>query len=137
MATINTNDNNTRANLTMGGFSMPRLFMHLEGLTVLISAILLYGHISGAWLPFILLLFVPDVFMLGYLINQRVGSFIYNVGHTYVVTLSFALIAFALGWHLGLSLVLIWTAHIGMDRIFGYGFKYATRPFKETHLMHV
>lgn len=32
-----------------------------------------------------------------------------------------------------LSLCLIWLAHIGMDRMLGYGLKYPT-DFKDTHL---
>lgn len=42
-----------------------------------------------------------------------------------------------LGWvahaPLGVELALIWTAHIGFDRLLGFGLKYAT-GFKDTHL---
>ncbi|AIM07305.1 hypothetical protein BAHan_3779 [Bacillus anthracis] len=31
---------------------------------------------------------------------------------------------------------LIWTAHIGMDRMFGYGLKYETE-FKGTHIQRL
>ncbi|MCU5518569.1 DUF4260 domain-containing protein, partial [Bacillus wiedmannii] len=31
---------------------------------------------------------------------------------------------------------LIWTAHIGMDRMFGYGLKYET-DFKNTHIQRL
>ncbi|MGU3443178.1 DUF4260 family protein, partial [Bacillus cereus] len=31
---------------------------------------------------------------------------------------------------------LIWTAHIGMDRMFGYGLKYET-DFKDTHIQRL
>ena len=33
-------------------------------------------------------------------------------------------------------LALIWVAHIGMDRLMGYGLKYPS-AFKDTHLQHV
>jgi hypothetical protein len=34
------------------------------------------------------------------------------------------------------QLALIWSAHIGIDRLLGYGLKYPT-AFKETHLGRV
>jgi len=35
-----------------------------------------------------------------------------------------------------IAIGLIWTAHIGMDRMLGYGLKYPTH-FKDTHLNRV
>ncbi len=35
-----------------------------------------------------------------------------------------------------LAIGLIWSAHIGMDRMFGYGLKYS-RAFKDTHLNRI
>jgi hypothetical protein len=37
---------------------------------------------------------------------------------------------------LGIWIALIWAAHIGMDRMLGFGLKYPTE-FKETHLQRV
>jgi len=37
---------------------------------------------------------------------------------------------------LALALAFIWLAHIGMDRLFGFGLKYPT-DFKDTHLGRV
>jgi Domain of unknown function (DUF4260) len=37
--------------------------------------------------------------------------------------------------HTTLLLSLIWIAHIGLDRMLGFGLKYPTR-FKDTHLDH-
>ncbi len=56
--------------------------------------------------------------------------------HTYVLPL--ALLAYGLwgGGPLALSLALIWLAHLGLDRLLGYGLKYAT-AFKDTHLGRV
>jgi hypothetical protein len=34
------------------------------------------------------------------------------------------------------SVALVWFAHIGMDRLMGYGLKYPT-GFKDTHLQRV
>ena len=115
---------------------MPRIMLHMEGLAVFIGAVVLYGHISGNWLVFLLLLFTPDVAMIGYLVNTRLGSLIYNVVHTYTLALIIALIALALESTTGVSLGLILFAHIGIDRTMGYGLKYPT-AFKDTHFNYV
>lgn len=116
--------------------TLPGLILRLEGLAVLITAITLYSHISGDWLIFALLLFTPDVAMLGYLFNARIGAITYNIGHFYALPLALGLIALAGGWSTGVALALIWAAHIGLDRLLGFGLKYAD-GFKSTHLERV
>ena len=69
-------------------------------------------------------------------IQLRKSYWYYNLVHAYVLPL--ALLGYGL-WSpstLALSLPLIWLAHIGMDRMVGYGLKYAT-AFKDTHLGRV
>lgn len=117
-------------------FSQPRILLHLEGAALLLVSVSLYAHLSGDGLAFVLLLFVPDFSALGYLINTRVGATGYNIGHFLGLPLLLALVALATGWQAGVLLALIWAAHIGLDRMFGYGFKYAT-AFKDTHLNRV
>jgi hypothetical protein len=112
--------------------SQPRLLLHLEGLALLVGAVALYSQHSADWLAFILLLFVPDISMIGYLANPRLGAAIYNLAHTYSLPLALGLVALAGGWSLGVSLALIWFAHISLDRALGYGLKYDS--FKDTHL---
>jgi hypothetical protein len=119
-----------------GAPSLPRLLLHLEGLTVLVGAIAVYAERGwNGWL-FAALVLTPDLSMLGYLVNARVGARVYNIVHTYA--LPAALIA--LGWGLDLEwalpIALIWLAHIGADRMLGYGLKYPT-AFKDTHLQRV
>ena len=118
------------------GFSMPGLLLRLEGLAILVAAVLIYGQLGGDWLAFVLLLFVPDVSMLGYVVNARVGAITYNIGHFLALPLILGLLALAGGWLTGVLLALIWLAHIGLDRLLGYGLKYATE-FKATHLGRV
>jgi len=117
-------------------FSLPNLLIRLEGLAVFIGVIAVYAHLSGSALLFIALLFVPDVSMIGYLRDTRLGAITYNVVHTYAVPLVLLGAAFAVEWDLGVLLALIWLAHIGMDRTVGYGLKYVT-DFKDTHLNRV
>jgi hypothetical protein len=111
----------------------PNLLRRLEGACAFLLACLLYHDLAGSWLTFVLLFFVPDLSMLGYLANPRVGARIYNAGHTYLSPLALAVVAyFSLGAPL-FNPSLIWVAHIGFDRLLGYGLKYET-GFKDTDL---
>jgi hypothetical protein len=114
----------------------PKLLLHIEGAAVLLAACLFYHQLHGSWLWFAVLFLTPDLFMLGYLADKKTGAFFYNLVHTYSVPV---LILSAL-WFSGQTsyywLVLIWFAHIGMDRLAGYGLKYET-AFKATHLQRV
>ncbi|QPC85126.1 DUF4260 domain-containing protein [Phototrophicus methaneseepsis] len=117
-------------------FSQPRLLLHLEGLALLIAIGLVYGQFSGDWLMFALLLFVPDVSMVGYLVNTRVGATVYNLAHFVVFPLILIGLGVSLPHPILVSVGLIWLAHIALDRTLGYGLKYNT-AFKDTHMQHV
>jgi Domain of unknown function (DUF4260) len=116
--------------------SLPNMLLRGEGAAVLLGALALYANQGGSWVAFILLLLVPDVVMLGYLINPRVGAVIYNIGHFYALPGLLLALSWSSGWAIGIQLALIWLAHIGMDRLAGYGLKYAT-DFKDSHLQRV
>lgn len=116
--------------------SMPGLLLRLEGVVIFVGILALYSRVSGDWLAFVLLLLAPDVAMLGYKINDRVGAAIYNIAHFYGLPLALGLIALFAGWTTGLALALIWLAHISMDRALGFGLKYET-AFQDTHLGRV
>lgn len=82
------------------------------------------------------MLLVPDLSLLVYLAGVKVGAPIYDVVHT--LTAPLVLIGYSIFtvhfWLLPYGL--IWTAHIGLDRMLGFGLKYPTR-FNDTHLQHV
>jgi hypothetical protein len=121
---------------TSARLSMPNLLLRLEGLTVLVIAILGYVRLEGSGLLFIALLLVPDLSALGYLVNTRLGSLSYNAVHTYVFPALLAVLGLALAQPLALQISLIWFAHIGVDRVLGFGLKYPT-VFNDTHFQHV
>jgi len=100
---------------------------------VLTLSVLLYGHSQSNWWMFIGFLLIPDLSMLPYLLNPRVGSVSYNIAHSYVLPVALAVIAIAFNRVGMLAFLYIWTAHIGMDRFLGYGLKYST-AFGKTHL---
>jgi hypothetical protein len=88
---------------------------------------------DGGWIEFVLLFLEPDLSMIGYGANARVGAAMYNVVHTYVGPLALAGYSVWAGRNSALLVSLIWMAHIGLDRMLGFGLKYPTR-FKDTHL---
>ncbi len=125
---------NQRMRVSDGPVSgLPLVWLRLEGLCALLLAALLYWHLHASWLMFAVLFFTPDVAMLGYLAGPRVGSATYNIVHSYV--LSLALVGFAVfsGERRIFPFALIWIAHIGFDRMLGYGLKYSS-AFGHTHL---
>ncbi|MES2146155.1 MAG: DUF4260 domain-containing protein [Pseudomonadota bacterium] len=82
----------------------------------------------------LLLFFVPDLSFAGYLAGPRAGAATYNLVHLYGFGLGLVGVGFAVGPNLDLiTLGLLWTAHAGFDRMFGYGLK-ETTGFADTHL---
>ena len=116
--------------------SLPKLLLHIEGATVLAVSVLLYGQSGGNWLLFALLVLAPDLSMLGYLAGSSAGATIYDLVHSYPLPAALAAYGWFSGNPLALQLALIWLAHIGGDRLLGYGLKYPT-GFKDTHLGRV
>ena len=112
---------------------MPTTLLRTEWLAVLAAAVWGYALTDASWVLFALLLFAPDLAMLGYLRGPRVGAAVYNAAHTYGGPVGLAALASAAGWALGLPLALVWAAHIGLDRALGYGLKLPT-GFHDTHL---
>ena len=116
--------------------SIQRIMLSLEGLTVFISSIAAYWYIGGnPWL-FALLLLSPDLVFVIYAMNKVAGTHAYNLVHSYSFPVAFGILSLIAGWQLGLTLAIIWFAHIGMDRTVGYGLKYVS-DFKDTHLQRV
>src|SRR5690625_892047 len=120
----------------MGGSTMVKKLIHLEGFVTFISTIILYAHFGGSWWIFILFLLAPDISVLAYLVNEKFGSIIYNLFHTYAISVPILLGGFFLEYNLLTIIGIIWTTHIGMDRMVGYGLKYPT-AFKDTHLQKI
>ncbi len=102
----------------------------------LIAATAVYHAFHLSWLWYGILFFTPDLFMLGYLMNLRMGALIYNLGHTYTTPGLVILVGWPLASTAAFAIGLIWAAHIGFDRLLGYGLK-CDSGFKDTHLQKV
>jgi len=110
-----------------------RVLLRLEGLAVAAVSAALYARTGVSWWLFAALWLAPDLSMLGYLGRPCRGARIYNAIHTYVLPAVLALSALLLHAHVLLAVALIWANHIGVDRMFGFGLKYAD-GFRWTHL---
>ena len=114
----------------------PATLLKLEETLILTLTLFAYQHLHLSWLLFAILFFTPDLFMLGYLLNTRIGAAAYNLAHTLTLPLILLLASYLQRWYLAEALALTWTAHIAFDRLLGYGLKYPTF-FKDTHLQHI
>jgi hypothetical protein len=110
-----------------------RSWLRLEGVAAFIAGLALYGWLGGPWLFALPLLLLPDVSMVGYLRDPRLGALTYNLVHNWAIGLA----VLGLGYLTQSTAVAIagaiLVAHVGMDRALGYGLK-APTSFQETHL---
>jgi len=108
--------------------------LRAEGLAQFLGATFLYWQMGGNWFWFAVLFFLPDISFAAYLAGPKAGALIYNALHTIVSPTILYLLAVALGATTNVGpIALIWLAHIGFDRVLGYGLKYY-RGFNDTHL---
>lgn len=107
----------------------------LEELAMTVVALYLLSQHSLGISPllWILLFFTPDLGMLGYLANARIGAFTYNVFHHKGLAIAIVLAGYALNNEVLIAIGILLFAHASFDRIFGYGLKYSS-GFKNTHL---
>ncbi len=120
----------------MEDFKLNKTLLHLEGLAIFALSLYFYWYNDFSWILFIILILAPDISMLGYLLNNKIGAMLYNLFHTYITAIVVIFLGILLSSSTVLAIGLIWSAHIGIDRTVGYGLKYPTE-FKDTHLNRV
>lgn len=98
--------------------------LRVEGLVVLAAALFAYHALGGNWWIFALLILAPDLSMFGLLRGPVFGARAYNAAHTHSVPALLGALAYLAGAAWLLPYAVIWIAHIGVDRAFGYGLKY-------------
>lgn len=105
----------------------------LEEAAMLVLSIVLFSQLSFAWWWYLVLILAPDLSMLGYAVNTRVGAMAYNLFHHKAV----AIVVYIGGLYLRNEVVqmvaLILFGHSSMDRMLGYGLKFPD-SFQNTHL---
>ncbi|MFF2177815.1 DUF4260 family protein [Lysinibacillus sp. NPDC058147] len=113
-----------------------RKIISMEYLIAFLVSIFFYWHFEFSFLYFVLFLLLPDISMLGYIINTKVGALFYNIGHSLVVPAILLILGFVTVSTPLLMASIIWLAHIFLDRSLGFGLKYAA-AFTKTHLQQI
>lgn len=105
----------------------------LEELLMFALALFLFSELDASWGLFALLFFAPDLSMLGYLVNPRLGAWTYNLIHHKGAGITLYALGslFSTPWLIFAGLLLF--AHSSFDRVFGYGLKHED-AFQNTHL---
>lgn len=107
--------------------------LSLEELAQFGLGIFFFSKLSLAWWWFPALILVPDLSMLGYVLNNKVGAWLYNFFHHKALGILILIIGFTYDWETVSLVGIILFSHSALDRILGYGLKYET-DFKDTHL---
>ncbi|KAK5692359.1 hypothetical protein LTR97_010667 [Elasticomyces elasticus] len=111
----------------------PRYVLQAEAATIFAGAIWAYARSGQSWWIFASGLLLPDLGMVGYLSNTKLGSIFYNAVHTETPPIVLLCAGYARQDPRIVGPALIWLAHIGMDRMLGFGLKYHD-SFQHTHL---
>jgi hypothetical protein len=111
--------------------------LRAEGVAIFAASTWAYfALLGGWWVAYAALLLVPDVSMIGYLRDTRLGAWTYNLVHNEALPLALLVAGVAAGSEVITGGALILGAHVGMDRAFGYGLKLPER-FTDTHLQRL
>jgi len=110
-----------------------KALLKIEEAAIFVLSIFLFNLLPFAWWWFPALLLLPDSAMVGYILNPKIGAYVYNLFHhrlTAAVVACYGLSSGNVYWQLA---AIILFAHIAMDRLMGYGLKYED-SFHHTHL---
>jgi hypothetical protein len=107
--------------------------LKLEEILMFVLGIYLFNQLDYAWWWFLVLILAPDVGMIGYLFNNKIGALTYNLFHHK----GLAILVYLAGVYFSIPLCqlvgIILFSHSALDRAMGYGLKY-DKGFKFTHL---
>lgn len=107
--------------------------LKLEELFMFALSIFLFTKLDFAWWWYPVLLFTPDLSMIGYIVNPQIGAATYNFIHFKAVGISVYILGIILASPTIQLAGLILFGHSSMDRVLGYGLKYPD-SFQHTHL---
>jgi len=110
-----------------------KYILRLEELLLFGLALFLLSRLDYGWGTYALLFFTPDLSMLGYLANPRIGAWTYNLVHHKGLAVALYILGHLLSipWLIFAGTLLL--GHSSFDRVLGYGLKYPD-AFQNTHL---
>jgi len=107
--------------------------LKLEEILMFVLGVYLFNQLDYAWWWFLVLILAPDIGMVGYLFNNKIGALTYNLFHHK----GLAILVYLAGVYFSIPLCqlvgIILFSHSALDRAMGYGLKY-DKGFKFTHL---
>ncbi|TNJ45246.1 DUF4260 domain-containing protein [Tamlana fucoidanivorans] len=107
--------------------------LKIEELFMFFLGVYLFSALNYSWWWFVGLFLLPDLGMLGYVVNSKVGAITYNMCHHKGIAIFMLLLGYYLNKELLQLAGIILFSHASFDRVFGYGLKYYSH-FKQTHL---
>ncbi|MBD2752772.1 DUF4260 domain-containing protein [Spirosoma validum] len=110
-----------------------KTLLKTEELIQFLGAIYLFSRLNFAWWWFPALILLPDLSMIGYVVNPAVGAVLYNLVHHKGLGIVIGLLGLMTGNQNLMLVGIILFAHSSMDRTLGYGLKYFD-SFKHTSL---
>lgn len=107
--------------------------LKLEELFLFGLALFLFSQLKYGWGMYALLFLAPDLSMIGYLANPRLGAWTYNLIHHKGLAVALYVLGSLLliPWLMFAGTLLL--GHSSLDRVFGYGLKHED-AFQNTHL---
>lgn len=100
------------------------ILIQIEELIMFLGCIYLFSRFNIKWWWFPILLMIPDLGMLGYLVNPAVGAVTYNIVHFKGTAVIIGLYGLAKGNKNLMIAGIVLLAHSTMDRGIGAGLKY-------------
>jgi hypothetical protein len=110
-----------------------KILIKLEEAMLFVLTVWLFSRLDISLWWALLMLLAPDIGMLGYLINNKVGAYSYNLLHHKGIAIALYLVGITLTIPILQIIGLIMFGHSSLDRVFGYGLKFSD-AFQHTHL---
>jgi|SRR5579871_571333 len=110
-----------------------KAIIKLEEAAMFLLSIYLFAQLHFTWWWYPLLILTPDMSMIGYMVNNKVGAFCYNIVHHKAIAIAIYIAGLYFKNETVQLIGLILFGHSSMDRMMGYGLKYE-EGFKFTHL---
>jgi hypothetical protein len=119
--------------LLNNSWSYMKMLIKVEEAAQFLLSIILFAQLQFVWWVYPALLFIPDLSMLGYLANFRVGAFTYNLFHHKAIAIAIGSAGLFIQNNDLMLVGILLYGHSSMDRMLGYGLK-QDKGFKFTHL---
>ncbi len=110
-----------------------RNLIKLEEALLFVVAVWLFSQLNISLWWALLMLLAPDIGMLGYLVNSKIGAYSYNLLHHKGIAIALYLLGIVFILPVLQIIGLIMFGHSSLDRVFGYGLKHVD-AFQHTHL---